>query len=349
MTAVNNRALASEAKAAAIACAAAVAGSNWRLTWDRGQADVFAIGGALHNLVFRLGNGCAVTPLAEAPWISELSIGADKSIPAHLRQLGGEWPCVPFGTTAIDLHHHGFGADNVWHVVERAADAITLAIDYPDHHPLKRLERRIVGVPGRAAIAIELTVEARTRCILPVGLHPIFRLPEKGRGMWLEPGPFVRGYTFPKVFEKGVSRLRPGAEFTSLGAVPLAGEGVADLSRPPAGLREEILQLAGVGGCVCLDYPDDGYQARLDWNADDFPSLVIWLSNRGRAAPPWSNSFRGIGIEPVNGFFDDTGLAPHVPADLSLGRQFHAGERWTTHYRISASSLAASQHEGPTA
>ena len=129
MTAVNNRALASEAKAAAIACAAAVAGSNWRLTWDRGQADVFAIGGALHNLVFRLGNGCAVTPLAEAPWISELSIGADKSIPAHLRQLGGEWPCVPFGTTAIDLHHHGFGADNVWHVVESAADAITLAID----------------------------------------------------------------------------------------------------------------------------------------------------------------------------------------------------------------------------
>ncbi|MEP9398506.1 hypothetical protein [Mesorhizobium sp. KR2-14] len=347
MTAVNSRALAAEAKAAATA--AAVAGSNWRLTWDRGQADVFATGGSLHNLVFRLDNGCAVAPLAEAPWIGDPSVGTDASIPAHLHQLGGEWACVPFGTAMVDPLHHGFGTDNAWHAVEQAADAITLAIDYPEHHPIKSLERRLIGVAGQAAIAIELTVEARTQCILPVGLHPIFRLPEEGRGMRLDPGPFVRGYTFPKVFEPGVSRLRPGAEFTSLDAVPLAGEGVADLSRPPADLREEILQLADVGGCVCIDYPDDGYRARLDWNADDFPSLVIWLSNRGRAAPPWSNSFRGIGIEPVNGFFDDTGLAFHAPADLALGRQFHAGERWTTHYRISASILAAPQHEGPTA
>ena len=342
MSTADSRALAAEAKAAATASAP-------RLTWDRGQADVFAIGGSLHNLVFRLDNGCAVAPLAEAPWIGDPSVGTDGSTPAHLHHLGGEWACVPFGTTMVDPLHHGFGADNAWHVLERAADAITLAIDYPDRHPIRGLERRFCGVAGEAPVALEVTVDPRAQCILPVGLHPIFRLPEEGRGIWLDPGPFVRGYTFPKVFEPGVSRLRPGAEFTSLDAVPLAGKGVADLSRPPAGLREEILQLAGVGGCVCIDYPDDGYRARLDWNADDFPSLVIWLSNRGRAAPPWSNSFRGIGIEPVNGFFDDMGLALHAPAELSLGRQFRAGERWTTLYRISATCLAASQHEGPTA
>jgi galactose mutarotase-like enzyme len=325
----------------------AAAGSNWRLTWDRGQADILAVGAALQNLVFRLEDGSSVEPLAQAPWIGEASVTTDASIPAHLRQLGGEWPCVPFGTTTVDPHHHGFGTDSAWHVVEQSADAVTLAVDYPEHHPVKRLERRIEGVAGEAAVAIELTVEARADCVLPVGLHPIFKLAGEGRRMRLDPGPFANGYTFPKVFEEAVSRLMPDAEFSTLEAVPLAGEGAVDLSQPPTGLSEEILQLAGAAGSVRLEYPDDGYQARLDWNADDFPSLVIWLSDCGRSAPPWSKRFRGIGIEPVNGFFDDTGLEPHRPNSLSPGRSFHAGERWTTRYRISASTLDTDKHEGP--
>ncbi|MEP9374202.1 hypothetical protein [Mesorhizobium sp. KR1-2] len=344
MPAVSSPALVAEENAPD--SAAAIAGPHWRLSWDRGHADVLAIGAALHNLAFRLENGSTVEPLAEAPWIGEPSVVADASIPPHLRQLGGEWPCVPFGTTIVDPHHHGFGTDNAWHVVERSADAITLAIDYPENHPIKRLERRIEGVSGEATVAIELTVEARAECVLPIGLHPIFKLAGEGRRMRLDPGPFTQGYTFPKVFEPGVSRLRPGAEFSTLDAVPLA-DGAADLTRPPTGLREEILQLAGAAGSIRLDYPDDGYQARLDWNADDFPSLVIWLSDRGRSAPPWSNRFRGIGIEPVNGFFDDTRLAPQRPKSVSPGRKFRAGERWTTQYRISASSLDAGNHKGP--
>lgn len=344
MAAVSSPALVAEKNARGSATAAAR--SNWRLSWDCGQADILGIGAALHNLAFRLEDGSIVEPLAEAPWIGEDSVVADASIPAHLRQLGGEWLCVPFGTTMVDPHHHGFGTDNAWHVVEQSEDTITLAIDYPEDHPIKRLERHIEGVAGQAAVAIELTIEARAECILPVGLHPIFRLAGEGRGMLLDPGPFARGHTFPKVFEPGVSRLRPGAEFSTLDAVPLA-DGAADLTRPPAGLKEEILQLAGAAGSVRLDYPDDGYQARLDWDAHDFPSLVIWLSDCGRSAPPWSNRFRGVGIEPVNAFFDDTGLASQKPAHVSPGRVFRAGERWTTKYRISASTLDAGKHKGP--
>ncbi|PSJ59938.1 hypothetical protein C7I85_16535 [Mesorhizobium soli] len=284
--------------------------------------------------------------MAEAPWIGEPEVAGNESFPAHLRQLGGEWPCVPFGTTEIDPHHHGFGTDNEWHVIERSAEAITLAIDYPKSHPIRRLERRIEGVRGDATVSLELTAEARTDCILPVGLHPIFKLAGEGRRMQLDPGAFARGYTFPKVFEPGASRLKPAAEFARLDAVPLTGEGAIDLSSPPAGLGEEILLLAGVPGCTCLTYPDNGYRVELSWNAGDFPSLVIWLSNHGRSASPWSNRFRGIGIEPVRAFFDDTALAPHRPSSLSPGRAFSAGERWTTKYRISASSLNASKHEG---
>lgn len=322
-------------------------GVCWQISWDRGQAKVLAVGASVHDLVFRLDDGLTVEPLAEAPWIGDPSAMADAAIPAHLRQLGGEWPCVPFGTTAIDPQHHGFGTDNEWYVTERSEGVIALAIDYPQAHPISRLERRLTGVAGEAAIDIELTVQARADCALPVGLHPIFRLAGEGRRMRLDPGSFARGHTFPKIFEPGVSQAKTAAEFGSLDAVPLTGEGASSISLPPSGLREEIFQIADASGSVRLDYPDDGYQARLDWNIDDFPSLVIWLSDRGRTAFPWSGRFRGIGIEPVNGFFDDTGLAPHAPQNLSLGRRFRAGEKWSTQYRISASSLASRQHEGP--
>lgn len=335
-------------KARANATQAASEGSCWPISWDRGQARVFAVGAALHDLVFRLDDGLTVAPLAEAPWIGEPSVMTDAAVPAHLRQLGGEWPCVPFGTTAIDPRHHGFGTDNSWHVAELSEGVIALAIDYPQVHPVKRLERRLAGVPGEPAIDIELMVEARADCVLPVGLHPIFRLAGEGRRLQLDPGPFARGRTFPKVFEPGVSQVKPAVEFSSLDAVLLAGGGTASVSHPPSGLREEIFQIADASGSVRLDYAEDGYQARLDWNTDDFPSLVIWLSDRGRSAFPWSNRFRGIGIEPVNGFFDDISLALHAPQNLSLGRRFAAGEKWSTQYRISASSLVSLQHEGPT-
>ena len=49
----------------------------------------------------RVGGGEAeillLRPLAEAPWQGDADIAADASIPAHLRHLGGEWACVPFG------------------------------------------------------------------------------------------------------------------------------------------------------------------------------------------------------------------------------------------------------------
>jgi galactose mutarotase-like enzyme len=318
---------------------------HWSFSWDRGQADIHATGAALRNLVLELDDGSTIRPLAEAPWIGDPAVATDKEIAAHLRQLGGEWPCVPFGTTIIDPHHHGYCTDNDWHVTSQGVGTISLAIDYPATHPIARLERRISGVPGTAAIDMELAVEVRRTCKLPLGLHPIFRLPDKGR-LQLDPGAFSRGLTFPKVFEPGVSRLKLGAEFRSLDTVPLARGGAADLSELPADLREEIIQLEAVAGSVGLFYPDGGHTVRLDWNPVDFPSLVLWLSDCGREAAPWSKRFRGIGVEPVNGYFDDASLSSHAPAGVSVGRRFTSGERWSTRYSISASRFDGGQDKG---
>lgn len=319
---------------------------RWKLGWDRGHAEVFATGAALHNLVFTLDDGSFCQPLAEAPWVDDAALATGGAIPDHLKLLGGEWPCVPFGTTAVDPHHHGYGSDNAWHVTSRSEGAIDLAIDYPEDHPITRLERRVAGVPGETVINLDLTVIARADCVLPVGLHPIFRLPDAGKRMHLAASGFSRGHAFPQVFEPGVSRLAVGARFAALDAVPLAGGGSADLSSPPADLREEIVLLESTNGGVHISYPDDGYAAHLEWSGEHFPSLVLWLSDRGRSALPWSNRFRGIGIEPVAAFFDNTALAAYAPEGVALGRRFSAGQRWTTRYRISASRLDAGQTEG---
>ena len=250
---------------------------------------------------------------------------------------------MPFGSTDVDRHHHGHGADNAWHVTSEAAGAIELAIDYPQGHPVARLERRIRGMAGRTAIDLELTVVTRKDCLLPVGLHPIFRLPDAGKRMRFSVTGSRAAIRFPACSSPACRALQRAGNSVRLDAVPLAGGGSADLSQPPADLREEIVLLEGANGGVSLGYPDEGFTVRLEWNRRDFPALVMWLSDRGRSTPPWSSLFQGIGIEPVNGFFDNTALAGHASAGLALGRRFRAGERWTTHYRISASRIDAGQ------
>ena len=336
----------SHADRGAIVDGTAEAARCWELTWDRGRAEIFALGASLHNLTFTMRDGSSVQPLAEAPWRGDPQVTTDPEIPPHLKALGGEWPCVPFGTTEVDPSHHGHGSDNLWQMDEHTAEAVTLSIEYPEEHPIARLERRIRGVRGAPAVELELSVLARRDCRLPVGLHPIFRLPESGQRIHVDPGAFQSGHTFPRTFEPGVSRLAVDDRFSSLAAVPLAGGGTADVSCAPAALREEILLMIGTAGQVTVSYPDDGYAITLDWNAEDLPALVVWLSNCGRAAAPWHNRFRGIGIEPVAAYFDNAAIAASAPPGSVLGVDFSAGLRWTTRYRISASALDVLQDEG---
>ncbi len=89
-------------------------GEKRRLSWDRGKTEIWALSGAVHHLEFDLPDGRKIRPLAEAPWHDDPETTGDASIPAHLRFLGGEWPCVPFGRTAADPVVHGHGTDHCW-------------------------------------------------------------------------------------------------------------------------------------------------------------------------------------------------------------------------------------------
>jgi hypothetical protein len=308
-------------------------GPKHPLSWSHGSAEVWALSGAIHHLEFWLPDGSAVAPLAEAPWQDDVATTRDGTIPAHLRFLGGEWPCVPFGKTEADPVVHGFGTDNCW-TFEQSDDGVALAIDYPDDRPIARLRRTVRGVPGEARVAFSLEVTARRDCVLPVGLHPILAPGGPGEAVRVE-GAFSHGETFPVVFEPGVSRLRPAARFETTQLLPLAGGGTIPFGDLLAATTEEAFQLFGTDGTLRIVYPRSGHAVRLDWDAGDYPTCLFWISTGGRTAKPWNGRFRGFGVEPLDARFAER----NGEGAITGGRRFAAGERWTTRYAIGVEGL----------
>lgn len=309
-------------------------GDRRRLSWDRGRAEIWALSGAVHHLELDLPDGRAVRPLAEAPWHDDRTTTDDAAIPAHLRFLGGEWPCVPFGRTAVDPVVHGYGTDNAWEATQASRLAATVTIAYPPGHPVVRLTRTVNAVPGAPRLDFSLTAEARADCVLPVGLHPILALGQPGEEVRVEGG-FTHGETFPVVFEKGVSRLAASTRFATPEALPLAGGNAVSFGNLLDETTEEAFQLFGVDGAIRVAYPKSGYAVRLEWNPADFPTLLFWVSTGGRTQQPWNGRFRGFGVEPLNARFEEAG----GQGAIAGGRRFLAGEVWTTHYSIAVEPL----------
>ncbi len=68
----------------------------WTLRWDFGSATVQSLGGMLGGLELRLPDGRRIRPLAEGDW-SAADGPEYAALPPMIRELRGEWPCVPFG------------------------------------------------------------------------------------------------------------------------------------------------------------------------------------------------------------------------------------------------------------
>ncbi len=334
--------------------------TSHRIAWDRGTATVEAVGAMLAPVNFRLDDGRTVQPMAIGPWGDD--DGADHdALPGILKRLRGEWPCVPFGApsapeglpagwagppvqdTGDDFH--GYGSHHAWRVERQGAGHIELAIEYPADHAIARLRRTIAGVPGRAEIALTLTIDVRRPVAVPIALHPVFRLASEPGASRLDVGSFDHGRVFPLAVEPGVSRLEPDKVFHDLGAV--SGRlGDQTLDRLPLDFdTEELVQLMGAKGRVSLTNPDDGYRVELSYDAEVFPSVLLWISNRGRTAYPWNGRFVALGIEPVRGAFDlgpQVGCNRHNPIAASghaTRLDLSPDQPFTTRYTIAASPL----------
>jgi hypothetical protein len=300
--------------------------NSWTIAWSHGTATVSALGGMVGPATFDLEAGRSVQPFAIAPW-SILDTPGLAAEPGHMHALRGDFFCLPFGLDApppnlperwrpasafvTDGGLHGPPANMVWNgEVSPDGASCRLRLDLPAPHPIATLARTILGRPGAPAIIIETTVLPRHDACLPVGLHPILRMPARaGRGRLHVA--FRTGWTHPA--GSSDSRLLPDRPFDALDAVP-GRAGTLDLSLlPPAVDCEDTLQLLDVAE-VRFENLDEGYSVTLDWDRTLLPDLHLWLAAGRPRAFPWHGRFRGLGLEPVCAAFD---LGAAVSADAA--------------------------------
>ena len=322
------------------------------LSWDRGVLSVESLGGMLGPTLFVLPDGRQVAPFQIAPWANQ---PGTEALPGILRRLRGEWPCVPFGadsdrpaqggwpssrsTGALDPFPHGYGSSNDWRFDAPSPSRISLSIAYPEGHPIGSLERHIAPDPAHAALDFELVVNVRSDCVLPIGLHPCFRLPTIPGAMRIEVDDGVSAATFPGDVDAS-SIFAPGRFSDGWNAVALRDGSTLDVSHAPLAHRtEDLLQLLAVPGRGSLWNAAEGYRVRLSWNPEHFPSVLLWFSNRGRRFAPWNGRHLALGFEPVCSAFDlgaqiSAADNPIAARGVATARQFRAGERFVTRYRI---------------
>ena len=153
----------------------------------------------------------------------------------------------------------------------------------------------------------------------------------------------TRVRTYPGAAEPGVGLFPPDRTFARLEEAPRLTGGTIDASVLPFdGAFEDLLQLINVQGAMSLHYVQEGFRAELTWNAEHFPSLLLWLSNRGRQYYPWSGRNLALGVEPVCSAFDlgpaiASGPNPIAASGTPTSRLFSPDAPFTTHYRIAVS------------
>jgi hypothetical protein len=321
---------------------------RWKLRWKHGEAEIQSLGGMLAPVRFDIGGGRSVSPLQVAPWTDD---GRWRGL---MRALRGEWPCIPFGMVeapaglplefqlrdANDEWVHGYGANHMWQLVERDDHALKLQIAYPPGSEIESLERMIEVDPDAPALVVSLTVHARRDAILPFALHPTFAVPDSGVEVLACAYEVIHSYPVPQ--EPGVSRILPNRIISSLKGLPTA-DGFMDATRLPLPEKtEELVQIAGCKPPFVLRYPQQQADVFLDWNAEELPDALLWISNGGRTHEPWSGRHFAVGVEPANSFFDLGRVtippAGHPLADRS-GLVFKAGTPRTITYRLSARPL----------
>lgn len=322
--------------------------TRWTLKWLYGEATIQSLGAMLGPVRFELGEGRSLSPLHVAPW------GDDERWPGLMRALRGEWPCVPFGTVQApgglphdfklrapcDKWNHGYGSNHLWRLVEQTLHALRLRIDYPANSDIESLERVIRAHPDAPVLDVSLTVRVRREVVLPVAHHPTFAIPVEGVAIIGCAHQAI--HTYPAAVEPGVSQVLPDRTAASLAALPTAA-GIMDATRLPLPIAaEEIVQLTACRPPFVLRYAASGADVLLDWNADDLPDALLWISNGGRTAAPWSGKNFALGVEPSNSFFD-LGRVVVPPAKHPLaarsGISFLVEKPRTLRYRLSARTI----------
>ena len=327
----------------------------WHLAWAHGSAHVQALGGMLGPVSLRIGDERELEVMHVAPWAGTTSA---IELPGIMRRLRGEWPCVPSGRTDVqhdlppgwrsiepsDNWAHGYAANHRWHCLAATPQRVHLAIDYPPDSPVERIEREITADPHSPALDITLTIWSRRAARLPAGVHPTFRLPPSPGRVKVVLGTHEGVFSYPTNAAGAISRLLPDTRSDSLSR--MAGMGAPlDLGHLPLhDPSEELIQVKALAGAgddapFALHYLDYDACVGMWWDTEQFPDLMLWVSNEGRTQFPWMSRHLALGAEPVNSLFDLGRVAvapPGHPLGDRLGLALTADQPWRTRYRIAA-------------
>ncbi|MEP0961390.1 MAG: hypothetical protein ABJQ70_16300 [Roseobacter sp.] len=322
------------------------------LRWDHGTARVMAIGAMLTDAVFHLPDGRQIAPLHKAPWLDQT---LPPDTPPLLANLQGEWPCVPFGAPPDApltgawkglkpdpvRWPHGFGANHPWILSQDSPDTVTARIDYPEDGPIASLTRHVRGRPTAAVLDITLEIVVRRATQVPVGLHPVFRLPETPGAARLVLGHYgaVWGYPSDSGGVPAMQSSAPVSDFKDL------AQGTFDPLRLPYGSASEtLLLLSQSQGHARLENSAENYSATLTWDKNTLPSLMLWISNKGRRNNPWNGRHLALGLEPVCAPFD-LGQAmtgnetPLAREGVKTAVSIEPSSAWSTGYAIGVDTL----------
>lgn len=289
-------------------------------------------GGHMAPVTFHLASG-DFSPYALAPWTPD---ECDTAMPDLLKQLRGDFFCLPFGSQKSGPPH-GDSANSVWECCAVTSQAITLQC--VSSSPEATIKKHIALKTGHHALYISHEISGLSGSY-NYGNHPILDFSSLGENQgrvaispyrWASvyPGQFAN----PAAGEVGI--LENGAVFSDISAVPLADGGTIDLTKYPS--------LPGHEDLVMMVSKPSSPEQPFAWSAvtyddtvwfalklvEDFPATLFWISNGGRSAHPWeSRHCARLGIEEVCSYFcdsvDDSRLDKLAHLQVPTTRSFDA-------------------------
>ncbi len=284
--------------------------ASFSLSNDSVSLHITQEGGHLAPVEFNLGER-VVSPYALAPW-QPGEIDAD--LPVLLKNLRGDFLCLPFGPQA-DGPPHGETANYSWSQISEGEGSLVLGIEASD------VAAKVVKTVSLKSKQTAIYYEHRISGLegdFSYGNHPILDLSavEEGKAR-VSVSPFRWASVYPEYFsspDDGARQmLKIGAIFTDLSEVPLIDGGTTDLTRYPARSGTDDLVMM-VSEEATPEQPFawsavviDGYVWFSLKNPTDFPATMFWLSNGGRSAAPWTGRHTArLGIEDVCSHFCDS-------------------------------------------
>ena len=267
-------------------------------------------GGHIAPVEFKLADR-TVSLYALAPWLPD---EIDSDLPVLLKNLRGDFLCLPFGPQE-NGPPHGQTANHEWHLTAKTETSLSLEINASDVGA--KVTKTISLLADQTAIYYEHRISGLDGDF-SYGNHPILDISTVPEGeARISVSPFRWASVYPEYFSNpsdgAHQALEIGVVFTDLTDVPLSEGGTTDLTRYPArpGTDDLVLMVSEAPtaaqpfawSAVVMD----GYVWFSLKNPIDFPATMFWLSNGGRSAPPWNSIHTArLGVEDICSHFCDS-------------------------------------------